>query len=417
MEEIKADTTMEKALLLCADTGEFDADASVNELTLLAESAGASVEGVIMQKRSAPDSAAYLGRGRLAEAELFCNNREIDLIICDGELSPSQIRNIENITGVRVIDRTQLILDIFAMRAKSREGKLQVELAQLKYALPRLTGKGTALSRLGGGIGTRGPGESKLESDRRHIMRRIYALEEKLAEIERRRGLLRRQREKNQVVTAALVGYTNAGKSTLMNALTDAGVLAQDKLFATLDPTSRRLDLPNGQSVMLIDTVGFVSRLPHDLVKAFKSTLEEAANADIILNVCDASDPRCSEHIEITNNILEELGCKSENIITVMNKCDAAESVFDLLPFGKTVMISALKKVNLDLLLKEIENCVKEKSVEVTLLIPFSDGSAAGELRKLGRVLSEDFTAEGTVFKAVLPVSALPKFQKYVIEV
>lgn len=417
MEEIKADTTMEKALLLCADTGEFDADASVNELTLLAESAGASVEGVIMQKRSAPDSAAYLGRGRLAEAELFCNNREIDLIICDGELSPSQIRNIENITGVRVIDRTQLILDIFAMRAKSREGKLQVELAQLKYALPRLTGKGTALSRLGGGIGTRGPGESKLESDRRHIMRRIYALEEKLAEIERRRGLLRRQREKNQVVTAALVGYTNAGKSTLMNALTDAGVLAQDKLFATLDPTSRRLDLPNGQSVMLIDTVGFVSRLPHDLVKAFKSTLEEAANADIILNVCDASDPRCSEHIEITNNILEELGCKSENIITVMNKCDAAESVFDLLPFGKTVMISALKKVNLDLLLKEIENCVKEKSIEVTLLIPFSDGSLAGELRKLCRVLSEDFTAEGTVFKAVLPVSALTKFQKYVIEV
>lgn len=405
----------ERALLICVDTGDFDAEASVNELTLLAESAGAEVEASIIQRRDTPDGATYLGRGRLAEAELFCQNREIDLVICDGELSPSQIRNIENITNVRVIDRTQLILDIFALRAKSREGKLQVELAQLKYALPRLTGRGKSMSRLGGGIGTRGPGESKLESDRRHIMRRINALQEQLDEIEKRRALLRRRREKNQVITAALVGYTNAGKSTLMNALTDAGVLAEDKLFATLDPTSRKLTLPDGQSVMLIDTVGFVSRLPHDLVKAFKSTLEEAAQADIILNVCDASDERCTEHIEITNSILKDLGCSGENIITVMNKCDRAENVFDILPFGKTVMISALKNINLDLLLKEIESCVGVKSVELTMLIPFSDGSAAAELRNGGVVLSEDFTEDGIVLKARIPSTYADKYQKYVI--
>ena len=405
----------EKALLICVDTGDFDAEASLNELELLAESAGAKVEGKILQRRPSPDPATYIGRGRLAEAELFCHNTEIDLIICDGELSPSQIRNIENITDVRVIDRTQLILDIFALRAKSREGKLQVEVAQLRYALPRLTGKGTALSRLGGGIGTRGPGESKLESDRRHIMRRINALEEQLEAIEKRRSLIRKRREKNEVITAALVGYTNAGKSTLMNALTNAGVLAEDKLFATLDPTSRKLILPNGQSVMLIDTVGFVSRLPHDLVKAFKSTLEEAAGADIVLNVCDASDPRCSEHIEITTNILKELGCVGDNIITVMNKCDMAENVYDILPFGKTVMISALKSVNLDLLLKEIENCLAVKSIELTLLIPFSDGFAVNDMRNSGKILSEEFTENGTLLKVCLPANIADKFSKYLV--
>ena len=406
----------EKALLICADTGDFNAEASVNELSLLAESAGARVEGTIIQRRDTPDGATYIGKGRLCEAELFCHNSDIDLIVCDGELSPSQIRNIENITNVRVIDRTQLILDIFALRAKSREGKLQVELAQLKYALPRLTGKGKALSRLGGGIGTRGPGESKLESDRRHIMRRINMLENQLADIEKRRSLLRRRREKNGVTTVALVGYTNAGKSTLMNALTDAGVLAEDKLFATLDPTARKLSLLNGQSVMLIDTVGFVSRLPHDLVKAFKSTLEEAAQADIILNVCDASDNRCTEHIEITTNILKELGCNSENIITVMNKCDMAENVFRILPFGKTVMISALKGINLDLLLKEIENCCKSSIVELKFLVPFTDGSAANEIRNSGKVTSEDFSPDGTVLTAIVPAHIADKYKEYVIK-
>lgn len=415
MDFYENNTNAEKALLICVDTGDFDAESSINELTLLAESAGAEVEASIIQRRETPDGATYLGRGRLTEAELFCKNREIDLIICDGELSPSQIRNIENITNVRVIDRTQLILDIFALRAKSREGKLQVELAQLKYTLPRLTGKGKSMSRLGGGIGTRGPGESKLESDRRHIMRRVHALQEQLTEIEKRRALLRKRREKNQITTVALVGYTNAGKSTLMNALTDAGVLAEDKLFATLDPTSRKLTLPDGQSVMLIDTVGFVSRLPHDLVKAFKSTLEEAAEADIILNVCDASDERCTDHIEITTEILKDLGCAGDNIITVMNKCDRAENVYNLIPFGKTVMISALKAINLDLLLREIEKCIDTKFANLDLLVPFSDGGTVNEIRNIGNILSEEYTENGILLKVKIPAQYADKLQKYVL--
>lgn len=415
MEYYEIDNSPEKALLISVDTGDFDADASIEELTLLTESAGAQVIGSIIQRKSTPDGATYLGKGRLAEAELFCHNQDIDLVVCDGELTPSQIRNIENITGVRVIDRTQLILDIFALRAKTSEGKLQVELAQLKYAMPRLTGKGKELSRLGGGIGTRGPGETKLESDRRHIMRRMHALQEQLAEVEKRRGLLRKRREKDGVITVALVGYTNAGKSTLMNALTDAGVLAEDKLFATLDPTSRKLTLPNGQDVMLIDTVGFVSRLPHDLVKAFKSTLEEAAEADIVLNVCDASDIHCSEHIEITTDILRDLGCNGDNIITVMNKCDKAENVFELLPVGKTVMISALRGVNLDLLLKEIEKALSMQSIELKLLIPFNKGSDLNQIRNTGKILSEDFTADGTQIRVILPVEWADRYKEYII--
>lgn len=414
MEFYEIDNSPEKALLLSVDTGDFDAEASIEELTLLAESAGAEVVGSIIQRKATPDGATYVGTGRLREAELFCHNQDIDIIICDGELTPSQIRNIENATKVRVIDRTQLILDIFALRAKTREGKLQVELAQLKYALPRLTGKGKQMSRLGGGIGTRGPGETKLESDRRHIMRRMHALQEQLNEVEKRRGLLRKRREKNGVITVALVGYTNAGKSTLMNALTDAGVLAEDKLFATLDPTSRKLTLPNGQDCLLIDTVGFVSRLPHDLVKAFKSTLEEAAEADIVLNVCDASDEHCSEHIEITTQILKDLGCKGDNIITVMNKCDKAENIFDIIGMGKIVMISALKGVNLDLLLHEIEKCLAMQSVELLLLIPFSKGGELNTIRNTGKIISEEFTPDGTLIKVVLPADEADKYKKYI---
>lgn len=415
MEYYEITRESEKALLVSVDTGDFDADASIEELTLLTESAGAQVVGSIIQRKSTPDGATYLGKGRLAEAELFCHNQEVDLIVCDGELTPSQIRNIENITKVRVVDRTQLILDIFALRAKTSEGKLQVELAQLKYSLPRLTGKGKELSRLGGGIGTRGPGETKLESDRRHIMRRMHALREQLNEVEKRRGLLRKRREKDGVITVALVGYTNAGKSTLMNALTDAGVLAEDKLFATLDPTSRKLTLPNGQAVMLVDTVGFVSRLPHDLVKAFKSTLEEASEADIVLNVCDASDVHCSEHIEITTDILRELGCNGDNIITVMNKCDKAENVFDLITMEKTVMISALKGINLDLLLKELEKALAMKSLELNLLIPFSKGSELNQIRNIGKIRTEEFTNEGTLINVILPAEYGDRYKEYIV--
>ena len=297
MEFYENEVRPERAFLVSVDTGEFDAEASMSELYELTESAGARPVGAMIQKREKPDGATCIGSGRLEELKGFCESQEVDLIIFDCELSPTQIRNLEFETEVRIIDRTMLILDIFASRARSREGKLQVELAQLKYLLPRLTGKGAAMSRLGGGIGTRGPGESKLETDRRHIRRRIESLREQLAQVEQHRNQLRRRREKEGIITAAIVGYTNAGKSTLMNTLTDAGVLAEDKLFATLDPTSRALKLPNGVSVMLIDTVGLVRRLPHHLVEAFHSTLEEAALADMILNVCDASSPEAHVHL------------------------------------------------------------------------------------------------------------------------
>lgn len=405
----------EKALLLSVDTGDFDADASIKELSLLTESAGAEVEATLIQKRPAPDSATFVGKGKLKEAQLYCSNLNIDLIICDGELTPSQIRNIENFTDVRVVDRTQLILDIFASRAKSREGKLQVELAQMKYSLPRLTGKGVELSRLGGGIGTRGPGESKLESDRRHIMKRIRSLQGQIDEIEKRRGMLNKRREKDGIITVALVGYTNAGKSTLMNTLTDAGVLVEDKLFATLDPTSRKLILPDGQDVMLIDTVGFVSRLPHNLVEAFKSTLEEAAHANIILNVCDASDEKSTDHIEITNSILSELGCNGDNVITVLNKCDRAENIFDIVPFGKTVMISALKNINIDLLLNEIQKLLNTNMITVEMVIPYSEGASLNKLRENGKILCQGFEEDGTKIKITLPAQLAEQYKEYII--
>ena len=269
MEFYENEVRPERAFLVSVDTGEFDAEASMSELYELTESAGAQPVGAMIQKREKPDGATCIGSGRLEELKEVCQSQEIDLIIFDCELSPTQIRNPEFATEVRIIDRTMLILDIFASRARSREGKLQVELAQLKYLLPRLTGKGAAMSRLGGGIGTRGPGESKLETDRRHIRRRLESLREQLAQVEQHRNQLRRRREMEGIITAAIVGYTNAGKSTLMNTLTDAGVLAEDKLFATLDPTSRALKLPNGVSVMLIDTVGLVRRLPHHLWRRF----------------------------------------------------------------------------------------------------------------------------------------------------
>ena len=295
---ISNEERLPRALLLSVDTGEYDAEASLDELGELVKSAGAEPAFILTQKLSRPESATFVGSGKLEEAAQLCAEQELDLIVADSELSPTQIKNIENATDVRVIDRTTLILDIFALRARSKEGKLQVELAQLQYMLPRLTGKGIAMSRLGGGIGTRGPGETKMETDRRHIRRRMETLREELAEVEKHRRMLRRRREKDGVITCAIVGYTNAGKSTLMNTLTDAGVLAQDKLFATLDPTSRALKLPSGVSVMLIDTVGLVRRLPHHLVKAFRSTLEEAAQSDIIINLCDASSelPRLRRH-------------------------------------------------------------------------------------------------------------------------
>lgn len=405
----------EKAVLIAVDTGEYDCELSLDELEELAKTAGAEVVGRVWQKRDKPDSALYLGSGRLEELGEFCENNEIDLVIADSELSPAQLRNIEKATKTRVIDRTTLILDIFAERARSNEGKLQVELAQLRYSLPRLTGQGTKLSRLGGGIGTRGPGETKLESDKRHIRRRIKSLEEEFDALEKRRGLARVRREKDGVETVVIVGYTNAGKSTLMNALTEAGVLAQDKLFATLDPTSRALTLPDGRKVMLIDTVGFIRRLPHHLVEAFKSTLEEAVCAKVILNVCDASDEECGEHLRVTNELLDELGCNGKPIIPVFNKCDLPQAESVLMEPG-SVCISALEEKGLDDLLEKISKALPPTRARVKMLIPYSDGSAAAVLRKDSIINEEEYRADGLYFDLVADVAMIDKYQKYCIE-
>ena len=358
----------------------------------------------MIQNRDTPNSATFIGTGKLEEVRDFCGKNEIDLLIFDSELSPIQQRNIERETDVRTIDRTSLILDIFAAHARSSEGKIQVELAQLKYMLPRLTGKGTELSRLGGGIGTRGPGESKLESDKRHIRRRIAALEEQLKNIEKRRISQRARRKKDGVETVAIVGYTNAGKSTLMNTLTQAGVLAQDKLFATLDPTARALTLPDGRKIMLIDTVGLIRRLPHKLVEAFKSTLEEAASADVILNVCDASSPEAAEHLTVTAKLLEDLECTGKPIICVMNKCDLISDIFNIPSIGASVRISAKTGEGLPGLLDTVAAALPPTRRKFSLLIPFSDGAQAALLRREGQVEQEEYRADGLYMEVVLDV-------------
>jgi len=405
----------ERALLLGVDTGEYDCAVSLAELEQLADTAGAQTVCVVSQKLDSPNPATYIGTGRLQEVCDFCASNEVDLVIADGELSPAQQRNLERETEVRVIDRTTLILDIFAQRARSREGKIQVELAQLQYALPRLFGQGKSLSRLGGGIGTRGPGETKLESDRRHIRRRIFALKEELRQIEKRRDALRTRRKKDGVITVAIVGYTNAGKSTLLNALTEAGVLAQDKLFATLDPTARKLMLPNGQAVMLVDTVGLVRRLPHQLVEAFKSTLEEAKAADLLLNVCDASDASCAEHLEVTERLLADLGCAHTPVITVMNKCDRVPELYTLPTLGNTVHISAATGEGLSELLSAMEHALRLTAARVTVLVPFREGHILALIRERGQVLCEEFLPEGTKAQVLADGALLERIREYII--
>lgn len=406
----------ERAVLCSVDTGRFDAEVSIDELEELCRTAGAEVVAKVIQVRPAPDAALFLGVGKLDEIKEFYKYEDIDLLIFDDELTPSQQRNIENYTGFRVIDRTTLILDIFAQRARSREGKLQVELAQLKYMLPRLVGKGTSLSRLGGGIGTRGPGESKLESDRRHIRRRIEAISEELKAVEKRRNQMRRRREKDGVETVVIVGYTNAGKSTLMNRLTDAGVLAENKLFATLDPTSRALSLPSGREVMLIDTVGLIRRLPHNLVEAFKSTLEEAACADVILNVCDASSPDCAEHLRVTNELLSELGAADIPVVSVMNKSDLLYDADSVMTLGDSVFISALHGNGIDALLAAIDRALPPDRRRCVFLFPYDDMSPSSLVREDSTVFGEEYTENGLKIDALCSVKVANKLSKYVSE-
>ena len=415
MEFYENEVRPERAFLVSVDTGEFDAEASMSELYELTESAGAQPVGAMIQKREKPDGATCIGSGRLEELKEVCQSQEIDLIIFDCELSPTQIRNLEFETEVRIIDRTMLILDIFASRARSREGKLQVELAQLKYLLPRLTGKGAAMSRLGGGIGTRGPGESKLETDRRHIRRRLESLREQLAQVEQHRNQLRRRREKEGIITAAIVGYTNAGKSTLMNTLTDAGVLAEDKLFATLDPTSRALKLPNGVSVMLIDTVGLVRRLPHHLVEAFHSTLEEAALADMILNVCDASSPEAQVHLEVTRKLLADLGCTGRPVIPVMNKCDLVPSLLDIPMIGNAVRISAKTGEGIGDLLAAVEENLPVSLRRVCLLRSCDQAGLVAQIRKDHVLYQEEYRPDGIFVSALLDPLLYGRVREYEI--
>ena len=404
-----------RALLVSVDTGEYDAQASLEELFELVKSAGAEPVFSVTQNLNKVETATYVGTGKLAEITEICNAQEIDLIVADSELSPTQIKNMEAETDVRVIDRTTLILDIFAQRARSKEGKLQVELAQLKYMLPRLTGKGIAMSRLGGGIGTRGPGETKLETDRRHIRRRMETLKEELADLEKHRNMLRKRREKDGVITVAIVGYTNAGKSTLMNYLTDAGVLAQDKLFATLDPTSRALKLPSGVTVMLIDTVGLVRRLPHHLVEAFRSTLEEAAQSDIILNVCDASSEEARTHMQVTTDLLESLGCGDRPIITVLNKCDLVRDDVLAQDFRSYIRISAKNGTGVDKLLQAIDDNLPVRMKRVKLLLPFANAGLASEIRTKGTLICEEYVSEGLEIEAVVDEMIYSKLKQFEI--
>jgi len=391
----------ERAILVAVDTGEYDAAVSLDELEELAQTAGAVVLGKISQKRPAVDKTTCVGSGMLEQIKNQAAALGANLLIFDHELTASQLRNIEEATDLAVVDRTTLILDIFAQRARSREGKLQVELAQQKYRLPRLMGQGTALSRLGGGIGTRGPGESKLESDRRHIRRRIESLEEQLRDLERQRSTRRARRKKDGVITVAIVGYTNVGKSTLLNTLTNAGVLAEDKLFATLDPTARALTLPDGRTVMLIDTVGLVRRLPHQLVEAFQSTLEEAADADLLLHVCDISSPEADDQIEVTRRLLDELGCTGTPVVTALNKCDQLESMPVIMGSG-TVLISARTGYGLNRLLEAMAKALPPSQLRMRLLLPYEKAALAAEIRESGKIFSEEYTPDGLLLDALV---------------
>ena len=379
----------EKALLISIDSEE-----SLDELAALARTAGAVVLNRAMQNRQKPDGATYIGSGKAEELALNVQAQEIDLVIVDDELTGAQQRNLETMLGARVIDRTALILDIFAGRAQSREGKLQVELAQLKYRLPRLMGLGTVLSRLGGGIGTRGPGETQLEVDRRRVRKRIDDLTRELGELSRQRQMRRTRRKKGEQVTVALVGYTNAGKSTLLNALSGADVLVEDKLFATLDPVVRRITLPENRECLLVDTVGFIRKLPHQLVEAFKSTLEEALEADLLVVVSDVSSPRYREERSVVYQVLAQLGAAGKPVIEALNKVDRAAATEGIEP-RDGILISAVTGTGLDRLREAIAQKVSALRKTIELVIPYGKGAALSLLHDKGQMLSQEYLPEG----------------------
>lgn len=361
--------------------------ASLDELTRLAETAGAEVIEKVLQFRDRKDPAWLIGKGKAEEIAQLAEESEADLVIFDQELSPAQLFHLEKLFSCKVIDRTQLILDIFASRAQTREGRLQVELAQLQYLLPRLVGRGSEMSRLGGGIGTRGPGEKKLETDRRHIRRQIARLKREIEEVKKHRQLHQRRREKNEVLQVALVGYTNAGKSTLLNQLTGAGVLSEDKLFATLDPTSRHLELPNGQNVILTDTVGFIRNLPHQLVAAFRSTLEQVKEADLLLHVVDASHPEAKTQMAVVESVLAELGASEIPMLVVYNKADLLPEIPNDQTDRDALYISAFREEDLALLKEKIAEMLGRGKIYATVEIPVDQGDLLATLYRYATVL------------------------------
>lgn len=414
----------ERAILIGMEWGRNDllwtVDDSLEELKQLADTAGATVIKKFIQKRSKPDPAFFIGRGKVQELALYAQQENIDLCIFDDELSPAQQRNIESVMGIRILDRTALILDIFAQRARTNEGKLQVELAQLQYTLPRIMGKGLMLSRLGGGIGTRGPGETKLEVDRRRIRDRIAFIKDQIEKVKAVRSLHRSKRKKNNVFEVSLVGYTNAGKSTLLNTLTNSDIYAKDQLFATLDPTTRQLTLPNKQEIIITDTVGFIQRLPHQLIAAFRSTLEVVTEADLLVHVIDVSHELYKEQAAAVHEVLKEIGAETKPVITVYNKIDKLppdSKLADRLALEEdTVCISAAKKLNLETLQQMIESHLKSKAVEVTLCIPYAETAKAAQLHETANVLEQEYTENGAVMKVILPVEDLEAYNEYILK-
>lgn len=386
---------------------------SIKELEELVKTAGGEVVCQVIQNKSELESGTYMGEGKLEEIKMAIDELLVDCVVFDDELSPVQLRNISELLGVKVLDRSMLILDIFAMRAKSGEGKVQVELAQLKYRLPRLRGLGVQMSRTGAGIGTRGPGETKLETDRRHIHKRIQALSEELEELKKHRELLRQRRKKDGVISIALVGYTNAGKSTLLNALTDANVFAEDKLFATLDPTSRALELLDGRKILLVDTVGFIRKLPHHLVEAFKSTLEEAVVADVLLHVVDSSNPEYKNQMTVVGEVLKDIGADQKPEIIVYNKCDKTD--VSEINSDNAVFISAKHKIGLDKLIWTIGETAPGKKQEITVCIPYAEGALVSELHNTQKVLTEDYTENGTKLTLLADSITYNKLRDYIM--
>ena len=416
--EASFETKQERAVLVglnadCFTKEQTATDETIEELEALLETAGGFCTGKMLQNRHTPDSHSFIGEGKALEMKMLVEATESTMVVFDNELSPGNIRALEEILGVTVLDRSALILDIFAQRAKTKEGRLQVELAQYKYILPRLSGMGHSLSRQGGGIGTRGPGETKLESDRRHIRERIYRLQEELEQVRQVRGVQRERRIKNSIPVVAIVGYTNAGKSTLLNQLTGAGIPANNRLFDTLDTTSRQLTVSDTLDVVLSDTVGFIAKLPHHLVNAFRATLEELEYADLLLHVIDAADENREEHIEVVEKLIEKLAKPGTPVLRCYNKADLVSR--EDIPVGEDVVsMSAAKGEGMDRLLAAIEKALDQKRHHVVVTLPYAMGGMVETLHNNAQVISVDYTADGIEIETILDEILFGRVKDYV---